>query len=127
MKTPFALLLALLAAATCGPARAQNPPLGASPAASISPTATGAVKKHGHMMMMKEGRMAALTQDMPLANGSTLRPNGTLLMPNGQLMPLSEGEQVTMSGMVMPAPHPAGRRMTRFNKHVAAGMMPPAH
>ena len=71
--------------------------------------------------------MAALTQDMPLANGSTLRPDGTLRMPNGQLMPLSEGEQVTMSGMVMPAPHPVERRMTRFNKHVAAGMMPPAH
>ncbi len=71
--------------------------------------------------------MAALTRDMPLANGSTLRPDGTLLMPNGQLMPLNEGEQVTMSGMVMPAPNPAGRRMTRFNKHMAASMMPPTH
>ncbi len=125
MKKPFAFLLALLAAAANSPARAQNPPLGASAAASTSPTATSAVKKRGRMMMMKEGQMAALTQDMPLANGSTLRPDGTLLMPNGQQLYLSEGEQVTMSGMVMPAPHPAARRMTRFNKHVAAGMMPP--
>lgn len=77
-------------------------------------------------MMMKEGQMAALTQDIPLANGSILRPDGTLRMPNGQLMLLSEGEQVTMSGMVLPAPHSVERRMTRFNKHVAAGMMPPA-
>ena len=125
MKMLIFSFVGVLAIGISGPAQAQNPPLGVSPGASSSPTATGAVKKHGRMMMMKEGQMAALTQDMPLANGTTLRPNGTLLMPNGQQMPLSEGEQVTMSGMVMPAPHPVERRMTRFNKHVAAGMMPP--
>lgn len=123
MKALFFFLLTGLAAGT---ARAQTPPLGASPAASAStsPTAAGAVKRHGRMMAMEGNRMAPLTQDMPLANGSTLRPDGTLLMPNGQQMPLSEGEQVKMSGAVMPAPHPADRRVTRFNKHVTADMMP---
>ena len=125
MKMLFFFFVGALAIGISGPAQAQNPPPGGSQAVSSSPTATGAVKKHGRMMMMKEGQMAALTQDMPLANGCTLRPNGTLRMPNGQLMPLSEGEQVTMSGIVMPAPHPVERRMTSFNKHVAAGTMPP--
>lgn len=125
MKILFFSFVGVLAIGISGPVQAQNPPSGGSPAVSSSPTATGAVKKHGRMMMMKEGKMAALTQDMPLANGCTLRPDGTLRMPNGQLMPLSEGERVTISGMVMPAPHPMERRMSRFNKHVAAGMMPP--
>lgn len=125
MKTPHFVLAALLVAGITASAQAQTPPLGASPAVTSSPTAAKAVKMHGRMMMASAGQLTAMTQAMPLANGSTLRPDGTLLLPNSQRMPLSEGEQVTMDGMVMPAPHPAARRMTRFNKHVAAGMMPP--
>jgi hypothetical protein len=81
--------------------------------------------KKGRMMTLKEGQMVPLTEEMLLENGAKVLPSGVLLLPDGQRMAIGEGEVVKMTGMVMPAPHPPHRRVTRFNKHVSEGMMKP--
>lgn len=88
-----------------------------------APAADAVMMKGGRMMTVTGGRMAPLTAAMPLANGTTVQPDGKLLLAGGQWMPLHEGEQVKMDGMLVPAPQPRQRRVSRFNKHVSTDMM----
>ncbi|SHJ62004.1 hypothetical protein SAMN02745146_3553 [Hymenobacter daecheongensis DSM 21074] len=116
MKRILLPLLLLLLAATAS--RAQTP-------AAPAPAAAAAQMKDGRMLALKNGQLTPLTADLTLANGATVSPAGVMRLPTGQTMPLREGEQVTTSGMVVPAPMPTARRMSRANKHVTKGMMKP--
>jgi hypothetical protein len=125
LKHFLSFVLASGLVATGWPARAQSASAPVPAAASVSPTSAGAVMKKGRMMTLKEGQMVPLTEEMLLENGAKVLPSGVLLLPDGQRMAIGEGEVVKMTGMVMPAPHPPHRRVTRFNKHVSEGMMKP--
>lgn len=118
------LFLLLLAGGTALAARSQTPAPAASGAATVSPTGVAAAMHHGRMMAVQGGQLVPMTAEMPLANGAKLSPTGKLMMPGGAWMPLHEGDQVRANGMVVPAAQPAIRRVTRFNKHVEAGLMP---
>ena len=58
----------------------------------------GVMMKEGKMMVMKNGQTMALTQDMILANGTTIMANGTVKMKDGTTTTLKEGDYVKMDG-----------------------------
>jgi|GEM_PF-2881085 hypothetical protein len=113
------LLAAAFLAGVARPLRAQTTPPASSAAGSAA--AGAAVMRNGKMMALKEGQLVPMTADMPLANGAKVSPTGKLMMPGGEWMPLHDGDEVKNTGHVVPGPQPAQRRLTRFNKHVAAG------
>ncbi|MGG7666504.1 DUF6799 domain-containing protein [Dyadobacter sp. BHUBP1] len=52
----------------------------------------------GKMMVMKGGKMTAMTEDMTLKNGTMIMKDGTVMMKDGTNKPLKEGEGVYMDG-----------------------------
>ena len=117
MKTILAFLSAGALLAGAGQsARAQTAP-------AAAPRADGVMMKEGKMMAVTAGQLTPLTTAMTMANGATVRPDGKLMLPDGQWMPLHEGEQLKLNGMLVPAQPPKQRRLSRFSKHVSADMM----
>lgn len=56
--------------------------------------------KDGKLMMRKYGTISHVTQEVTLANGTTISTDGIITWKNGKTQTLKEGEWVDMNGKV---------------------------
>lgn len=56
--------------------------------------------KNGKLMMRKFGTISHVSQDVELANGTTISTNGKITRKNGKTQTLKEGEWVDLNGNV---------------------------
>lgn len=63
---------------------------------------TGVTLKGGKMMTIwKDGSLAAMTEDVTLADGTKVMTDGTVIHKDGSKTTLKEGETLEMSGVMM--------------------------
>ncbi|MFE3846643.1 DUF6799 domain-containing protein [Flavobacterium sp. LB3P45] len=60
----------------------------------------GVMMKNGKMMMVKDGKMTVMNQDMTLSNGIKIIGDGTIMKKNGTKMMMREGQRMDMSGNI---------------------------
>jgi Domain of unknown function (DUF6799) len=54
--------------------------------------------KGGRVMMMRNGEMRPMDEEMTMPDGTKVRMDGTLMMPNGTTRMMAEGETIILEG-----------------------------
>ena len=57
------------------------------------------VMQDGIVMMMRNGEMKPMTEDVTLYDGTKVMIDGTVMMPDGTTRKMAEGETMMMEGM----------------------------
>ncbi|MCX6273859.1 MAG: hypothetical protein NTV09_01460 [Bacteroidetes bacterium] len=58
----------------------------------------GYMMQNGKMMIVKDGKMTRMENDITLANGTTIMSNGNYMKKGGTKVMLKEGEHIDLSG-----------------------------
>jgi hypothetical protein len=61
----------------------------------------GVVMKDGKMMVVKDGQVTPMEQDMTMSDGTKVSKDGTVTMKDGKTKTLKDGQMVTMDGKMM--------------------------
>lgn len=83
--------LAPLAAVAAGPVTRND---------SIPSARDGITVSGGETYITRDGRTEKVTEDVRLANGATVKPNGTVILNNGNIISLSSGQLMDLSGVL---------------------------
>ena len=109
MKTLLKWLPALLLSGTYTLAQAQATPAArptaAKPMHKDMMAKDCCMMKDGKMMMMQGGKMAPMTKDMTMANGTVCKTDGTCTMKDGTTMTMKEGQCMMMDGKMKDMDH----------------------
>lgn len=70
--------------------------------------------KDGVLKVMHEGK--AITMDVKLADGSTIKPDGMLMKKDGSSMMLKEGQCIDMNGKMHETPMEKVKEATKSKK-----------
>ena len=62
----------------------------------------GVMMQDGKMIIVKDGRMVTLKNDMTMDNGMIVMSNGSYMKKGGTKMMFKEGEHMDMSGKMIP-------------------------
>lgn len=73
---------------------------------------SGVMMHGGQMMQMQDGKMAPMTSEMTMSNGTKVATNGQVTMSGGKTMMLKDGEGVSMGGQVMHHGNKKGKMMS---------------
>ena len=57
------------------------------------------VMQAGRVMMMKNGEMTPIEEEMTMPDGTRVTIDGTVRMPDGSMRMLAEGETMSLQGM----------------------------
>ncbi|KAA9034535.1 hypothetical protein FW778_22120 [Ginsengibacter hankyongi] len=60
--------------------------------------ADGVIMKNGKVLQRRAGQVAVLTQNLVLADGTTVMPAGTVKMKDGTTITMQEGDYFKMDG-----------------------------
>ena len=62
----------------------------------------GVMMMNGKMMMEHDGKTTMMHRDMTMTNGTKVMTNGTCIKKDGTKMIMKDGQQMNMSGEMMP-------------------------
>lgn len=62
----------------------------------------GCMMMNGKMMMIKDGKMSAMTKPMTMSNGTKCMVDGKCVKKDGTKMTMKEGDHMDMSGNLHP-------------------------
>ena len=62
----------------------------------------GVMMMNGKMMMEHSGKMTMMNHNMTMTNGTKVMANGTFIKKDGTKMMMKEGQEMNMSGKMMP-------------------------
>lgn len=70
---------------------------------AIKPMAmqSGMMMAGGKMMVMKDGKTTAMTEDMSLPNGTKVMKDGSVKMADGSTVMMHDGDHMSMDGKLM--------------------------
>lgn len=62
----------------------------------------GVIMHNGKMMKVKNGQTTSFDKDITMSNGTKMMSNGTYIKKDGTRMTMKEGQQMDMSGNIIP-------------------------
>ena len=61
----------------------------------------GVMMQNGKMMLIKDGKMTTMENEIKMSNGTKVMANGSYMTENGKSMVMKEGQHMDMMGKMM--------------------------